>query len=417
MTSSACYSQEFFGIDVHGFASQGYMRTSDNNYLGNSHKGSFEFNEVGINFQKELMENLRVGVQLFARDLGTQGNNEVEIDWALLDYHWRTWLNIRAGKSKMPYGLYSQGRDVDMLRTSIFLPQSIYNEPQRELVSALEGLTLYGSFDLSSAGSLDYEMQLGTISTNSKSPFINDEYSEDLDTAKRQAVESLTGTPGFTGIEIIPGDLNVSINYIFAFQLIYNTPLEGLRFGVSLAEFDADYSGDFTMIVNFANPSDPSGTLQISSVSKEFLEIDVVIRNGIISTEYTRDNLTLSAEALLQAWWLDGKKDDTETRGGFYLSGSYAFTDWFTLGVYYDVFYERLKDRDGDYFVSTGNNDFEAWQNEFVISGRFDINEHWVVKAELHFVNGTANVNFLDNQNVSLEEDWILFTLKSTVSF
>jgi hypothetical protein len=57
-------------IDVHGFASQGFIKTNANNYLAQSKRGSFEFTEVGINFTKELTDNLRLGIQLFSRRLG-----------------------------------------------------------------------------------------------------------------------------------------------------------------------------------------------------------------------------------------------------------------------------------------------------------------------------------------------------------
>ena len=35
---------------IHGFVSQGFIKSTDNNYLGQSERGSFEFTEVGINF-------------------------------------------------------------------------------------------------------------------------------------------------------------------------------------------------------------------------------------------------------------------------------------------------------------------------------------------------------------------------------
>src|SRR5882724_11010020 len=59
-----------FALQIHGFASQGFLVSSYNNYLAKSKRGSFEFTEVGINFTKPLTDNLRLGVQLFARDLG-----------------------------------------------------------------------------------------------------------------------------------------------------------------------------------------------------------------------------------------------------------------------------------------------------------------------------------------------------------
>ena len=66
-------------IAMHGFVSQGYLKSSDNNYLGNSKDGSYEFNEIGINFSAPITDELRFGIQLFSRDLGDFGNNELDV--------------------------------------------------------------------------------------------------------------------------------------------------------------------------------------------------------------------------------------------------------------------------------------------------------------------------------------------------
>jgi len=56
-------------VDVHAFVSQGYMITTESNYIAHSRRGTFEFTEVGINFTKNISDDLRVGMQLFSRDL------------------------------------------------------------------------------------------------------------------------------------------------------------------------------------------------------------------------------------------------------------------------------------------------------------------------------------------------------------
>ncbi|MCP4404356.1 MAG: hypothetical protein GY801_44530 [bacterium] len=106
------------GIEIHGFASTGYIKTDQNNYLVLSEDGSFEFNEAGLNVTTSLSENIRVGMQLFSRDLGDVGNNNIELDWAFLDYQRNEALGLRLGRIKIPMGLYNDTRDDDMLRTS-----------------------------------------------------------------------------------------------------------------------------------------------------------------------------------------------------------------------------------------------------------------------------------------------------------
>src|SRR5258706_11549151 len=81
-------------VAVHGFASQGFIKTTKNNYLANSERGSFEFTEVGLNFTKELTERFRVGVQLFGRKLGPVGGYSAQFDWFYLGYRFADWLGL-----------------------------------------------------------------------------------------------------------------------------------------------------------------------------------------------------------------------------------------------------------------------------------------------------------------------------------
>ena len=76
---------KLLSIEVHAFLSQGYIVSTGNNYLASSSQGSFEFTEAGINFTKQLTENLRAGLQLFARKLGPVGDYNVKFDWFYLD--------------------------------------------------------------------------------------------------------------------------------------------------------------------------------------------------------------------------------------------------------------------------------------------------------------------------------------------
>src|SRR5690606_23975894 len=78
--------------EIHGFVSQGFIKTSKNNYLAQSERGSFEFTEVGLNVTKQITDRFRVGMQLFVRDLGPIGNYKPQFDWFYLDYRFFDWL-------------------------------------------------------------------------------------------------------------------------------------------------------------------------------------------------------------------------------------------------------------------------------------------------------------------------------------
>src|SRR5678810_917248 len=57
------------GVQLHGFVSQGAFITTSNNYLGRSTHGSAEFTEAALNVSSEVADRLRVGLQLFTRDV------------------------------------------------------------------------------------------------------------------------------------------------------------------------------------------------------------------------------------------------------------------------------------------------------------------------------------------------------------
>src|SRR5262245_22971410 len=203
------------GIAVHGFASQGALLSTGNNYLAESKRGSFEMAEVGINFTKQLTDQLRFGVQLFARDLGAIGNYSAKFDWFYLDYHWRDWLGIRAGRVKTPFGLYNEINDIDQERVPILLPQSTYPVTSRDFLLAQTGVELYGQVDLDIVGSLEYVGYAGTYF---------------LDTS--------TTSPA-SPFQV----LNFTTPYVVGGRLMWNTPLEGLRAGFSIQNLKLD--GDF----------------------------------------------------------------------------------------------------------------------------------------------------------------------------
>src|SRR6266478_7614160 len=150
-------------LQVHGFISQGFLYTTDNNYLANSSRGSFEFTELGLNFTLPATDRLTLGLQIFSHALGPIGDYRATLDWYSLDYHWRDWLGIRAGRVKVPFGLYNDSSDIDSARTAILLPQSIYPASNRDFLLAQTGGELYGFKDLGAAGGLDYRMYGGTI--------------------------------------------------------------------------------------------------------------------------------------------------------------------------------------------------------------------------------------------------------------
>ena len=156
-------------VDINGSIAQTFVKTSANqedwSSLSNTKNGSFEFSEVLIGTSAQLNEKCRAGAQLISRDFGSLGNFETQLDWGYGDYRFDEKLGIRAGKMKLPRGLYNETRDIDGARTNILLDQGMYPEDWRGFVNSFQGLGLYGSYDRGDGrfGSLDYQIYGGTI--------------------------------------------------------------------------------------------------------------------------------------------------------------------------------------------------------------------------------------------------------------
>jgi hypothetical protein len=392
---------ESFKIDIHGYISQGFLISNKNNFLADTQKGTFQFNELGINFSADLTDKLRVGIQLAARDLGDTGNDKVKIDWAFADYRWQDWLGIRVGQIKMPIGFYNKTRDLDMLRTSILLPQSIYSEIFRDNTNAIKGISGYGEISLKALGNLSYEVLAGTM-----------EIDKDSTTTKRSEAGR--------GVKVDKYDVGT----MYTWSIQWETPLQGLRIGTAheygTVETHATLTEDIVIPVSF-----PPYTITAAEKGTALLMDIPNMHLSVYSFEYTWKDLVLAAEYLRLGQDVIGRTAGSEVWRrrlnveSFYGSASYRFSDWFELGVYYSVFYRDRDDRDGT--KTPYNPTFYAYQKDACLSLRFDLNDDWIFKLEGHLVDGVGLTNLQDNLNDNgvpqYDRKWFLLAAKMTFSF
>jgi hypothetical protein len=88
-------------VQIHGFASQGFVYTNDNNWLTmNTSQGSAAFTDFGVNVSTNVTDRLRVGAQLYDRNLGQLGQYHPSLDWAVVDYRFKVGSVFAAAKSK-----------------------------------------------------------------------------------------------------------------------------------------------------------------------------------------------------------------------------------------------------------------------------------------------------------------------------
>jgi hypothetical protein len=353
-------------LQIHGFVSQGFLLTSANNYLAETSGGSFDFTEAGVNLTLPATDRLTLGVQVFARKLGAIGDFHAVLDWYYLDYHWKDWLGVRAGRVKLPFGLYNDISDIDAARTAVLLPQSIYPAQNRDFLLAQTGVELYGYKALGPAGAIDYRGYGGTI-------FVD---------ATQQP-----GSP-FTV-------LNLNVPYVAGGRVMW-LPMDGLRIGGSLQFLRLD-------------------TDLLMSSSPDRLTVKIPARLWVVSAEYAAHDLTLAAE--YSRWFVKAESSDpslfpesSTTSERAYVLAAYHVNSWLQAGAYYS----RL----------VPNVDSRTWpagiQHDFAMTVRFDVNRFWLIKVEGHYLRGTAALSSSLNENLplsSLTPNWALFAIKTTAYF
>ena len=151
-------------VTFHGFASQGFLASSKYNYLGNTTHGSFELSEFGLNASMSPLPRTRVSAQAFLFDVGDVGRYNPVLDYAMVDYNFRDEIGIRGGRVRRPGGIYNAIQDIDVARTSVLLPQGVYDARWRDFTCSVDGGSLYGSVGLGKVGSLSYEVYGGMAS-------------------------------------------------------------------------------------------------------------------------------------------------------------------------------------------------------------------------------------------------------------
>lgn len=386
VSGSAWADDDPNALQVHGFVSQGWIKTTRNNYLAKSERkqGSFDFTEVGINFTKPLGDRLRVGFQLFAHDLGPLGNYAPQLDWYYVDYRVADWLGIRAGKTKLPWGLYNESNDIDAGRVPVLLPQSVYPVSSREFLFAQTGGELYGLVPVSTAGELEYRVYGGTI-------FLN------------------------------PADSSASLRdfdvpYEGGGRLMWHPPLDGLQLGASvqLLRFEFSFTPTAEQLAQYEKagqlPTDFNGVVTAKLPYKVW----------VASAEYQRQALLLAAE--YQRGYVEYETNlrlaDTKviSQGG-YVMGSYQVAPWFTPGVYYSAFFPNIRAKTppgGD------PNPRSSFQHDLALTLRYDITPNFLVKLEGHYMHGTAGLQPALNGNrlrAELTKDWGVLLVKTTGYF
>jgi hypothetical protein len=369
-------------VDVHGFASQGFLYSSDYNYLGDTEDGTGQFTEIGLNLTFSPFDRTRIAVQGFAFDVGDVGNLMPFLDYASIEYRFNDEIGLRGGRVRRPGGIYNHIQDVDLARTSVLLPQGIYDSRWRDFNMSIDGGEVFGNISLGKGGSFSYE-GFGGMAHLSKEGGI------------ARLLQKTYHETGGT-LDSLDSFLTTGV------QLWWNTPVDGLRVGALFAE-----SLDFGF---HATQPLPVGAMAMDSTTDAFAQqysIEYLWNNWTFQSEYYRSDQTTDMSQRSQLLGNSTTSSD-RTEQAWYFGAAYRFNKWFEAGSYYTEYYVSP--------VTSGVNSDES-QKDLALSLRFDPKDWWVLKLEGHFIRGTALLQ--DNEaNPNRNNDgWFMLAAKTTFSF
>ena len=358
-------------VQIHGFASQGFVHTNENNWLtmNTSNVGSGEFTDFGANASAQITDNFHVGAQIYDRNLGQLGRWHPSLDWGFADYRFAPWLGVRGGKVKTTLGLFNDTQDLDFLHPFALLPQSIYPTDLRDTTIAHLGGDIYGSLPLPrSLGDVAYTAYVGHRSDSIHS-----------------------------GIAYVASQYNFHYSSYGGLQyggdLRWKTRLKGLQIGVS--RMDQDLSAT----AKFINPLNPDGGFILDNEhsktdwTNQFYG-EYILGKLRIDSEYRRF-VNDQAEEVAGSVILDTKSDVR----GCYVAGSYRIVKRITLGSYYSR-YSITRASTGPLApLFPDQTDTSLPANHIydkVITARVGLNKFWNIKVEGHFMNGYGDSTYPD---------------------
>lgn len=363
-------------LQIHGFLSQGFIHTSDNNFFGKSDDSiSTDFRELGINASYSLLPELQIAMQVVWRDAGKTDDSDVRIDYGLASYNLysseTSLLTLRGGRVPTPLGLYNDTRDVASTRPSILLPQSIYFDVNRNLALSADGGYLYGEHRTDYG---DFSMNIGVVIPRMDDPDFK-----------------------YTIVGPDPGEMEGDLSWVMRAGYEWESGL--VKLAITYADFNADYN--------------PSANALFQAGSFRFNPL-------ILSAQYNSEKWSLTGEyALRRARLKDFGFPNIEYTGqSFYIQGTYRLTSSLEALVRYDDLIWNMDDRKGlkqaENFPGVEN--YSRFAQDWTFGLRYEILPALNLSAEYHRVNGTGWLSAIENPEGTTQH-WNMYTIMISYDF
>jgi hypothetical protein len=371
---ASAQSLDDLNIQFHGYATQGFLYTTNNNILTTeSSNGSPAWTEAVVNVSSKPSSKLRIAVQARYFLLGNYGN-AITLDFASADYKANDKFGIRFGKVKVPSGLFNESQDIDPTYMWSLLPQSVYPIGSRNSILSIYGGVVYGTMPLGEKmGKLEYRGWGGETVIPAGDGFL-----------LAQTEQGIAYPSGLAGAGS-------------GAALRWRTPLPGLLIGASDTK-----NMQLNSPITVSNGA-VTGIQTIPAFNQPHFFAKYERNKFLVAYEYTRLPVAVSVQVNIPHAPPTAFRNDQRD---WYGMGSYKVTDKLTVGVYDSQF--------------TGKSDPlgpARYSKDWTVSGRYDFNEFIYLKAEQHFIEGTG-ADYDANLNTgTLQPTTKLTILKVGVSF
>lgn len=335
LTAVAAMGQETAQpVLLHGFGEWAYVRTDGNEFLDGNEDGDYDTVGLGLNVTKAVGDNLMITGQLALRS-GEQDKPVAELDYAFAQWRFSDALQLRLGRAKHPFGIYTEFFDVGTLRPFFHLPLSIYG-PTEIAAQSYNGVGLTGNRQTGGNSSFDYDVYAGEITFEAGQRYERSGQDEQL-------------------------------RDVLGARLRFNTPISGLSFGASGYLGKTEEEGE---------EGEEAGEEEGEEVAEGHLEEAHRKANGVgLQAEYAMLPLTIRAEV--------GRHYMTEEGDAlaFYVEAGYRIGERLEAAGRYDSF-----DKTDD------NGDPVAEHRDIAVGLNYWFNPNLVLKLSLHQVEGFGAV-------------------------
>jgi hypothetical protein len=381
-------------VQVHGFASQGYIETSgSNDFFGSSSDGgSWNYREIGLNGSWRPTPKLQFSLQVVGRDAGATDDDGLRVDYGFADYSFvsdpdKLW-GVRVGRILNPLGFYNETRDMAFTRPSILLPQSIYFDINRNLALSADGLHIYGEHRTVFG---DFYLQAGVVKPRTNDPDFQE---------------------GFTQ-GVLPGKMEGRTSWVG--RAMYERDGGLVRLAVSGGRFVGKYDSK-------------AGKFDLDDGTFTFTPL-------VLSAQYNAEFWSLTGEYAPRrrvefsdfGFW---RPDDEYTGDSFYIQGTYRFAPKWEAVLRYDQLHWDKDDRHGHQWEEdTGFPAHSRYAKDWTVGLRWDVTSNFMLRAEYHRVEGTGWLSAVENPGLrpvpfrpstmtdEVDKNWNLFAVMASFRF